>query len=159
MGRGAWYQGIKLSLFDVSDPGQPSEVNSIILGKRGTESDVLYDHHALAYLPPNELRGARLAIPVRLHENTPTFSGPDLALPSTWYDPTHTGLYLFDINVTGEIGIKQQGKIISQQAQAANPMSGFLINNFGWTDRAVLQGDNVYYIHGTDVIPRNWFDF
>ncbi len=103
--RGAWYQGLKFSLFDVSDPGQPSEVNSIVLGKRSTESDVLYDHHALAYLPPNELRGVRLAIPVRLHENTPAFSESDLALPSTCYAPTHIGLYLFDINVTGEIGL------------------------------------------------------
>ena len=161
-GRGAWYQGLKLSLFDVSDPNQPSEVNSIVLGKRGTKSDVLYDFHALAYLPPNDVRGARIAIPVTLHDNVPNFPELDIMQPSTWYGPTHKGLYLFNINVAGEIGIKQQGKIISQQAEASGPDQMPVlqqVNNFGRTDRAILSGDNVFYIHGTDITPRNWFDF
>ncbi len=157
LSRGAWYQGLKLSLFDVSDPTQPSEVNSIILGKRGTESDVLNDHHALAYLPPNDLRGARIAIPVSLHENTPDFiPAEDLSHPSTYYSLTHTGLYLFDINVTGDAGIKQKGEIILQQEQ--NGQSRFL-TNFGRTDRAVLLNDSVHYIHGSDITSANWSDF
>ncbi len=168
-GRGAWYQGVKLSLFDVSDPSQPSEVNSIVLGKRGTESDVLYDFHALAYLPPNDVRGARLAIPVTLNEHVlpdrielditePAETTNTTTHPSTWYGPTHKGLYLFDINVIGEIGIKQRGKIISQQAKIDQNQWPFFEQrtNFGRTDRAVLKGDNVFYIHGTDVTPKNW---
>ncbi len=47
-GRGAWYQGVKLALFDVSDPQQPKEVTSLEIGARGTDSDALYNHHAIA---------------------------------------------------------------------------------------------------------------
>lgn len=171
-GRGAWYQGVKLSLFDISNPSQPSEVNSIVLGKRGTQSDVLYDFHALAYLPPNDVRGARLAIPVTLHEHElpdylifgvreDTTSTANTKHPSTWYGPTHKGLYLFDVNVTGDVGIKQQGKIISQQAKTTDqrPQPFFeQQGNYGRTDRAVLKGDNVFYIHGTDVTSKSWTD-
>lgn len=31
-GRGAWYQGLKLALFDVSDPSTPTEIRSMIIG-------------------------------------------------------------------------------------------------------------------------------
>ena len=44
----SWYQGVKLALFDVSDPTALSVVDSLIIGERGTESEVLVDHHALA---------------------------------------------------------------------------------------------------------------
>ena len=38
---GTWYQGVKLSLFDISDPNSPAEVDNLILGKRGTQSDAM----------------------------------------------------------------------------------------------------------------------
>src|SRR5437870_6397374 len=34
----AWYQGIKVSLFDVSDPTKPSEVARYVIGDRGSDS-------------------------------------------------------------------------------------------------------------------------
>ena len=76
--RGAWYQGVKLSLFDVSDPANPSELSSLVLGKRGTNSAVLSNHHALSYLPATDTEPARLAIPIDLHDSIPE---------SEWFDP------------------------------------------------------------------------
>lgn len=40
-------QGMKVSLFDVSDLANPIEQDSVIIGGRGTYSDVQYDHKAL----------------------------------------------------------------------------------------------------------------
>jgi len=112
-GRGAWYQGLKLSLFNVSDPGNPYEVDSLVLGKRGTESEVLWDHHALAFLPGRGFEPDRLAIPVMLADTPPSWEGWSAGEPSAWYNRTHSGLYTFEIS---NLGIAQSGRIIEEAA-------------------------------------------
>jgi uncharacterized secreted protein with C-terminal beta-propeller domain len=57
-------QILKISLFDVSDPTNPTEVNSIALGGRGTTTTILSDHHAFAALPQTD------QLPMRLLTNS-----------------------------------------------------------------------------------------
>ena len=45
----AWYQGVKLSLFDVTDVSNPIEVAKVEIGDRGTDSPALYDHKAFLF--------------------------------------------------------------------------------------------------------------
>jgi uncharacterized secreted protein with C-terminal beta-propeller domain len=45
----AWFQGVKIALFDVSDPENPKEISKIVIGERGTESYVLRDHRAFLF--------------------------------------------------------------------------------------------------------------
>jgi uncharacterized secreted protein with C-terminal beta-propeller domain len=45
----AWYQGVKVALFDVSDPENPVELSKYVVGQRGTESLALYDHKAFLF--------------------------------------------------------------------------------------------------------------
>jgi len=52
LGVGAYERGLKIALFDVSNPTQPREVSNITA--TGLHSPVFYDHHAFAYSP--ELR-------------------------------------------------------------------------------------------------------
>lgn len=54
-GRFAWFQGLKLSLFDVSDFRAPKEVAKYLVGDRGSSSPVLYDHKAFLYLEGDRL--------------------------------------------------------------------------------------------------------
>lgn len=61
-----WYQGLKLSLFNATDPYTPTECAKLILGVRGTESPALHDHHAVLYHPEQQL----LILPVLLAEYT-----------------------------------------------------------------------------------------
>jgi len=42
----ALYQGVKISLFDVSNVENPRELAKVEIGNRGTESPALHDHHA-----------------------------------------------------------------------------------------------------------------
>ena len=45
----AWYQGLKLSLFDVTDVNNPIQMSTYIIGDRGTTSTVLTDPKALLF--------------------------------------------------------------------------------------------------------------
>ena len=58
----AWFQGLKLSLFDVSDLTAPKEVAKYLVGDRGSSSPVLYDHKAFLYMEEEGL----VVLPVRL---------------------------------------------------------------------------------------------
>lgn len=62
----AWFQGLKLSLFDVSDPKNPIEVDNILIGGRGSDSVALYDHHAFTL--NNQTN--QLALPVSIYSET-----------------------------------------------------------------------------------------
>lgn len=57
-------QGVKLSLFDITDVENPKEISKYIIGERGTDSDVLRDHKAFLFSKEKSL----LVIPVRLSE-------------------------------------------------------------------------------------------
>lgn len=151
-GRGAWYQGVKLSLFDISDPTDPQEIDSVILGKRGTESDALYDHHALAWLPATEDQPARLALPVRLH-NTALPEVPNT--PWAHYGWTHTGLYLFDIETGDDPEIDNRGRMIVAARSDDQPGENWWYG-YGASDRAVLLGDSVHYVHADAVWSASW---
>jgi len=49
LGVGAYERGLKIALFDISNPTQPREVSNITA--TGLHSPVFYDHHAFAYSP------------------------------------------------------------------------------------------------------------
>lgn len=150
-GRGAWYQGLKLSVFDISSPANPRETGNIVIGKRGTDSDALYDHRAITYIPPGAGVPARLAIHVGLHETTPTYQS-DPASPQTYYDWTHTGLYLFEIDplaIGGALSLK--GKMITQTPSAET--------SYDWADgnsRSLLLNDSVHFVKGGKVWSGTW---
>jgi hypothetical protein len=155
-GRGAWYQGVKLSLFDVSDMTNPGEMDALVIGKRGTESDALFDHHALAYLPPSEESTARLALPIKLHDTVPTngyYFDPDE--PWSRYQWTHTGLYLFDIKTDEEPQISLRGTMVVETRDDVECPDCYREPG---ADRSVLLDDSVHYVHDASVWSATWGD-
>ncbi|MFP3392559.1 beta-propeller domain-containing protein [Brevibacillus sp. SIMBA_040] len=63
----AYYQGMKVALFDVSDVSHPKEKFKTVIGDRGTNSELLYNHKALLFSKEKDL----LAFPVTVYEWTP----------------------------------------------------------------------------------------
>ncbi len=59
----AWYKGLKLSLFDVSNVNAPTEIAKIEIGDRGTNSEALYNPKAFLFDKSRDL----LVIPIELH--------------------------------------------------------------------------------------------
>ncbi len=143
--RGAWYQGVKLSLIDVSDPANPYERNQLIIGKRGSNSAVSNTHHALTSLLQTN-GDMRIALPISVHANE-TFSENETA--STYHQWQYDALFRYDINtVTGELYPLENIKITEKP-----------INNYAteWqNDRSAIIGDKVYYLHGDTLYSRDW---
>lgn len=141
--RGAWYQGVKLSLIDVSDPANPIEADKVILGKRGTESTVLNNHHAFTSLQIDN--NVRIAIPVELHE---TENGEEKVNQYHMYK--QTGLYRFEINIDSQKIVKLP--ILEVANAISQPEYFHPITN----DRSVFIGENVYYMHNGRFWLQDW---
>lgn len=56
-GRFAWFRGIQISLFDVSDPMNLSRLDNITMGDRGSYSEVTSNHHAFHFDSENNVVG------------------------------------------------------------------------------------------------------
>lgn len=81
----AWFQGLLFSLFDVSDPSRPRLLQQASLGKRGSGSAILSNHHALSVLPGTN--GISFALPVRVHEpdgSEPIAPPDNYSYPWSW---------------------------------------------------------------------------
>ncbi len=62
----AWYQGVKMAIFDVSDVENPKEMFKVTIGDRGTDSPVLTDHRAFLFDKEKGL----LVLPITLAQIT-----------------------------------------------------------------------------------------
>ena len=116
---------------------------SIIIGKRGSSSAALYDHHALAWLPSNAPDTFRLAIPIDEHTTASEYY--DYSSPSIPYLWTQSGAYIFTINTGQTPSLKRSGQLITETLD--NNLSRASSNY----DRLVLQGKALHFIHNSTV--------
>lgn len=100
-------KGIKIGLFDVSNPVEPKEIDKITIGGTGSTSEILYDHHALLV---NEKEGW-LAIPIEEVSYKPEYLEyePGKPVPPHAEVVKYQGLYVFDVDTNK--GILPRGKI------------------------------------------------
>jgi uncharacterized secreted protein with C-terminal beta-propeller domain len=101
MGSFAWYQGVKIALFDVSDPENPMEISKYVIGDRGTDSYALYDHRAFLFSRSKNL----LVIPVQLAEIDEE-DYPEGVPPDAYGEYVWQGAYVFDISLTDGLVLK-----------------------------------------------------
>lgn len=135
----AWYQGLKVSLFDVSDPSSPTEINSLVFGGRGTSSTILSEPHAFASLPQTETLPMRFSIPVDLYNEPPSNDYP--VEPYRYWGWTHTGLYTFDVHLGSTPGVEVVDQLVVDSSEGLGSYSGIS------GDRSVILGDSVHYLH------------
>ncbi len=151
-GFGALQQGVKLSLFNVEDANNPYEVQSMVVGERGTESQALTNHRAITIQPANENHPTRIAFGIDVAGAEDPRTDAD---PWTWYPWNYTGLHGFEVRTGADAGITANGKMVVESASSPD---GFRYGPQLGNDRAVIAGDAVYYIHGSRVFVSNWFD-
>jgi len=131
----AWHQGVKISLFDVSDVENPREIAKIEIGDRGSDSPARYDHHAFLFSKARNL----LVIPIlEAGIDEDDFSGE---VPDNFYgEYTYQGAYVFDISLEG---IELRGQVTHLQDDELLK-SGFWFESEYAVERSLYIEDNLY---------------
>lgn len=114
MGTFAWFQGLKLALFDVSGD-DPKIVDELLIGSRGSDSEALYDHHAFTF----DAASGILALPLSLYEGA---SGG-----SDYGDFAYSGVHLYKITATD--GIETVAKIPLGETEWNAPSRTFMVGD------------------------------
>jgi uncharacterized secreted protein with C-terminal beta-propeller domain len=102
-GNFAWYQGMKIALFDVSDVERPLELHKTMIGDRGTDSPLLYNHKALLFDKERNL----LAFPVTVAQISDAQKEGEPG--SAWGTTVFQGVYVYDLTLKDGFGLR--GKI------------------------------------------------
>lgn len=146
-GRGAFATGIKVSLFDISNPANPLEVQALEIGKRGSNSESLFDHRGVTYRPGSGGQPGRLAIGIDVND-IPSGDGFSQVPFHNWRE---TGLHTFEVHTGNNPGVVETGKMIVEAASPQNPWGPQ-----AGGDRSVLLDDAVFYVHGRQVYSAFW---
>lgn len=143
----AWYQGVKISLFDVSNVSAPIEEGKpYVIGNRGTDSPVLQDHKALLFDKSKNL----LAMPVLVAEIDPAKYPSDVP-DYTYGDYVWQGAYVFNIT---ENGITLRGKITHIENLDEFKKSGYYFSS-PYMIKRCLYIENVLYTVSDKKIQMN----
>ncbi|MBI2134193.1 beta-propeller domain-containing protein [Candidatus Woesearchaeota archaeon] len=135
----AWYQGIKLALFDVSDPENPKEISKYNVGDRGTDSYALHDHKAFLFSREKNL----LAIPILLAEIDRSKYADGKLPPYAYGDFKWQGAYVFSIDP--ENGFKLTGRI-SHVEDDSLEKSGYYYYSPNSIKRSLYIGNTLYTV-------------
>ncbi|MDO8427864.1 MAG: beta-propeller domain-containing protein [Candidatus Diapherotrites archaeon] len=136
----AWYQGVKLAIFDVSDVEHPIELHKIVIGDRGTDSYALQDHKAFLFDREKQL----LVIPVLLAELTEEQKNlPSNERANAYGDYVIQGAFVYNVNL--ENGFTEQGRITHQDDPDAFKKSGYYYWGDGTDVKRSLYIDNALY--------------
>ena len=126
-----WYQGVKISLFDVSNVSDPKQLAKYIIGDRGTDSPILRDHRAFLFDKSRNL----LVIPVLVAEINETLYPKGVP---AYGEPVWQGAYVFNLTLTE--GFVLKGKITHLRSSAD------LQNTSYWINRALYIEDVLYTV-------------
>lgn len=146
----AWYQGLKLSLFDVSNVSSPQQMAKMIIGDRGTDSPALYDPKAFLFDNSKNL----LVIPVHL-----------ALIKRTEYEPSASaygmfvwqGAYVFKLTLDG--GFELRGNITHIEPQLAPENAGYQEQTGNWITRSLYIDNTLYTISDEKVHLNRLEDF
>lgn len=130
--------GMKLSIFDVSDITNPIESHKLVIGQRGTTSELLRNHKALLFDADKNL----LAFPISITE----LKDPDLKPDYGNITTTFSGGIVFNVNL--EDGFTEVGKVTHYEDDSQFENSGeYFYGEFGRNiQRLIYIGEYLYSI-------------
>jgi len=129
----AWYQGIKMAIFDVSDVENPIEMHKVIIGDRGTNSEALHNHKAFLFDREREL----LIIPITLAE----IKGEKTS-DNQRGDYTFQGAFVYDINL--DDGFDLRGRVTHYDDDEVFKKSGYYFRGDSAIRRSLYIEDVLY---------------
>jgi uncharacterized secreted protein with C-terminal beta-propeller domain len=132
-GEFAWYQGIKVSLFDVSNVTNPVQDASYVIGDRGSDTPVLTDPKAFLFDRSKNL----LAIPVMVAKIDES-EYPSPVPPYAYGEPVWQGAYVFDISLYHDLVL--EGNITHLNIDMSINEQEY------WVQRSLYIGDVLYTV-------------
>jgi len=142
----AWYQGVKISLFDVSNVSEPKEMAMVEIGDRGTDSPVLRDQKAFLFSWSKRL----LVLPALVAEIDEK-KYPSGVPPSVQGDYVWQGAYVYDISLGG---IVLKGRITHIEDASELLKSGYYFDS-PYSVKRALYIDDVLYTISDKMIKMN----
>lgn len=134
----SWYQGLKLSIFDVENGASPSTVDDLIIGDRGTDSYALTDHHAFTF----DYETGMLALPLEFYDGST--GGSDYG------DFQYYGIHLY--NLSADSGITEKG-VIELTDSTSTPKRTVLFND-GETFVVYILDAEKLYLYNTTTLEK-----
>jgi len=123
--------GSKMSLFDVSDPAEPVELDTYVWAS--AYSPLEWDPHALAFV-----------------ENGPDHFRFSFPLTSWGDNSTAAELLLFDLTLDGSVALQESGRLPVMNTDVIQ------IPFYGYNQRSVIHGDEVHYVYDHRVWSASW---
>lgn len=149
----AWYQGMKLAVFDVTDVANPRELWKTEIGDRGTDSPALSDHKAFLYSPAKQL----LVLPIRLAELPPEVKADPSREGNEYGDFKFQGAYVW--RLTLQKGFELLGRVTHQPNDDQFLKSGY---HYGYSDddveRAHYVGDTLLTFSNNQIQLHHLYD-
>lgn len=136
----AWYQGMKVAMFDVTDVENPKELFKVVIGDRGTESPLLYDHKALLF----DKEKGFMAFPVTLHELPEDVKDDPKTPDNTYGDPVYQGAYIYDIDLKD--GFTLRGRVTHYDEKEIEKKAGYYWYGDRDISRILYIGDYFYTV-------------
>ncbi|MDO8509581.1 MAG: beta-propeller domain-containing protein [bacterium] len=136
-----WNQGLKIGLFDVTDPTAPKQLFSEEIGDRGSNSPALADHHAFLFSRSKKL----LAFPVSIAQLTA--EQKKMQTLGANGQLTYEGLFAYDVSLQNGfqfLGGVSRGDVITQ---VSNAIAESLSTGVGYNEvisRSLYIGDYLY---------------
>ncbi len=131
----AYYLGMKISIFDVSDVSNPVEMFTETIGDRGTDSELLRNHKALLFSRDKNL----LAFPVTVCRVAPNAKSNPIAYGDFYFQ----GAYVYNIDL--EKGFSLKGLITHEEGNAASKNNDYYYGDYEkFIDRIIYIGDSLY---------------
>jgi len=152
-GRGepmAFYLGMKISLFDVSDVSQPKEKFKEVIGDRGTHSELLYNHKALLF---DRSKGL-MAFPVELAEVKDGKVRDEYGLPA-YGEFTWQGAYVYEIDPGRGFRLKGRITHLSDEDLGKAGMYGY---DYTKQVRRILYAGDTLYTLSNAMLKANALD-
>jgi inhibitor of cysteine peptidase len=148
----AWYQGLKLSLFDVSNVNNPKQLAKYVIGDRGTNSPVLTEPKAFLFDKTKNL----LVIPVDLAIIDKTVQQPS---PSAYGEMVWQGAYVFDLTLDGGFMLKgnvthidETMPVITGDGNVVTGTAAYWYNQDYFVNRALYIGNTLYTVSNAKVV-------
>jgi len=148
----AWYQGMKIAMFDVTDVNNPIELHKVVIGDRGTTSDLLYNHKALLF---DKTKGL-MAFPITVAEIPEEVKNDPDTPDYTTGDYIFQGAYVYSVSI--DDGFELKGTLTHYDTDELADKAGYYWYGDSDIQRVLYIGEYLYTVSQSMVMANKMDD-